>query len=53
LEGRRLPPLLDFEAEKVEVARGDAPTAARAARDVDNWQPTRSVRAARWVCVHL
>ncbi len=53
LKRRRLLPLLDFEAEKVKAARGDAPTAARATRGVDSGQPTGSVRAARRVCVHL
>ncbi|MNT46088.1 hypothetical protein D3C72_1827110 [compost metagenome] len=53
LKRRQLLPLLDFETEKVKVARGDAPAAARATRGVDNGQPTGSVRAARLMYVHL
>ena len=53
LKRRQLLPLLDFETEKVKVARSDAPAAARATRGVDNGQPTGSVRAAKLMYVHL
>jgi len=53
LKRRQLLPLLDFETEKVKVARGNAPAAARATRGVDNGQPTGSVRAAKLMYVHL